>query len=138
MPNDMSAPTPGPPSQPQRPPADSRRRLLPLRSGITALARERQLGSLRSVHRRRRGQPPQRLWPLWIVMIFFDIAIFAIGIAAGQHLVATLLIVAVPVGVAVFRYAVKPHVVALYEHGMVDAQGKQVRAARWEDIPYVW
>jgi hypothetical protein len=107
-------------------------------AAIAAQAREREFGTLQSVHRRRRGQEAQGIWALWILLVWFIAVVVMIGIVAGLHWLATALVIATIAAVIAFRYGVKPHVVALYEHGMVDAQDKQVKACRWEDIPYVW
>jgi hypothetical protein len=102
---------------------------------IAARAQERDLGPRKAVYRRVRRIRP---WVVLVLAIVVLIVALVIGLRIYQYAAAEALLVAFGAGVLVYRYAVPPQLVAAYEHGIVHAQGKEVRAARWEEIPFVW
>ena len=102
---------------------------------IAARAQERNLGSRKAVYRRLRKI---RAWLVVAVAVVVLIAALVIGLRDYQYAAAEALLVAFLVGILGYRYAVGPQVVAVYEHGMVYARGKEAGAARWEEIPFLW
>jgi hypothetical protein len=101
---------------------------------ITARAQESSLGARKAVYRRVRGL---RAWVIWVLAAVVLIVALDVGLGAGQYVLAEALLVAFLAGILVYRYAVPRQLVVLYEHGLVYARGGEVRAARWDDIPFL-
>ena len=102
-------------------------------SAVTALARQRELGTRNAVFWRRATRA-LILWPLTLVVMAVAITIGLLG----WHLPALILAGVLLVGIGLWRYSGTPECVVVYEHGLVCCLGRQRRSVRWDEAHYSW